>query len=249
MKSIFLAFLAALIVLLSGCATKEAQLERPKYVLSDFEPPDAPYPLKVADPLSPVNRNLYRFNYNFDHYIFLPVVSGYEFIMPEYGQERVSNFFDNLGEFGNFTNGLFQLRFKSAGITISRFAINTTVGIAGLWDPATRWKLPRQHEDFGLTLGHYGVGDGPYLVLPVLGPSNLRDTGGLGTDAAIFYLVDPYNFDHNQNLVLPYYLGKAIDARHRQSFRYYASGSPFEYELVRLLYTEKRKMDIARRAR
>ncbi len=248
MKRIVFGFLAALLLLVGGCATK-GPLERPKYVLSDFEPPDAPYPLKVDDPLSPVNRNLYRFNYNFDHYIFLPVVSGYEFVMPEYGQERVSNFFGNLDEFRNFTNGLFQLRFKSAGITISRFAINTTVGIAGLWDPATRWKLQRQEEDFGLTLGHYHVGNGPYLVLPVLGPSNLRDTGGLCADSAIFYFVDPYNFKHNQDLVLPYYLGKAIDARHRQSFRYYASGSPFEYELVRLLYTEKRNMDIARRAK
>ena len=246
MKSLLFALMAVLSALLGGCAAPAAPIERPKYVLSDFEPPNAPNPLEVSDPLSPTNRDLYRFNYDFDRYVFLPVVSGYEWVMPEYGQRRVSNFFDNLSEFGNFTNALFQLKIKSAGTTISRFAINTTVGIAGLWDPATEWKLQRQDEDFGQTLGHYGVGNGPYLVLPVLGPSNLRDTGGLGADAAIFYVVDPYNFDHNQDLVLPYYLGKAIDIRHRQSFRYYTSGSPFEYELVRLLYTEKRKLQIAR---
>lgn len=247
MKSILFSFMAGLIVVLTGCASPApAPLERPKYVLSDFEKPGTARPMEVSDPLSRMNRKVYRFNYYFDRYLFLPVVSGYEFITPVYGQERVSNFFDNLGEFGNFTNGVFQLKMKSAGITLSRFAINTTVGIAGLWDPATGWNLERQDEDFGQTLGWYGVGNGAYLVLPVLGPSNARDTGGLVGDAVIFNVVDPYNFDHNQNLVIPYIAGKAIDARHRQSFRYYGTGDPFEYELVRLLYTEKRKLQIAK---
>ena len=124
--------------------------------------------------------------------------------------------------------------------------INSTVGIGGLWDPASSWNLQRQDEDFGQTLGHYGVGNGPYVVLPVLGPSNLRDTTGLVADAAAFSAVDPINFDHNEDLAIPYQVGQAIDTRHRQPFRYYKSGSPFEYELVRLLYTEKRKLQIAK---
>jgi phospholipid-binding lipoprotein MlaA len=199
----------------------------------------------VSDPIETVNRGLYRFNYNFDRFLFLPVVNTYEFIMPDYAEQRVSNFMDNIGEFGNFTNGVLQLKPTSAATTLSRFVINTTLGIAGLWDPATSMKFPRQDEDFGQTLGHYGVGNGPYIVLPVMGPSNLRDTGGLVADAAAFTAVDPLNFDNN-DLSLPYQGVKAVDARHRQPFRYYKSGSPFEYEFVRLLYTEKRKLQVAK---
>ena len=239
----FLCLLAGL-ALLSGCAAK-VPAEQAKYNLSDFEKPGAVRPLDVSDPIETVNRGLYRFNYNFDRFLFLPVVNTYEFIMPDYVEQRVSNFFDNIGEFGNFTNGVLQLKPKSAGITLSRFVINSTVGIAGLWDPATHWKLQRQDEDFGQTLGRYGVGNGPYIVLPVMGPSNLRDTTGLVADAAAFTVVDPLNFEHN-DLGLPYQGVKAVDARHRQPFRYYKSGSPFEYEFVRLLYTEKRKLQIAK---
>ena len=249
MKRILLSLLAGPALLLTGCASQPpapAPLERPKYVLSDFEKPGTPHPLEVADPLATMNRKIYRFNYYFDKYLLLPVVSGYEFVMPDYGEKRVSKFFDNLGEFDNFTNAAFQLKAKSAGITLSRFAINTTVGVAGLWDPAGHWHLQRQDEDFGQTLGHFGVGNGPYIVLPILGPSNARDTGGLVTDTVVFNVVDPYNLDHNQNLVIPYMAGKAIDTRHRQSFRYYGTGDPFEYELIRLLYTEKRKLQIAK---
>jgi phospholipid-binding lipoprotein MlaA len=233
------------LLLLAGCAAPAPQ-GRAKYSLADFEAPGAAHPLEVADPIAPANKELYRFNYYFDRYLFLPVVNGYEFVMPDYAEKRVSNFFDNLGEFGNFTNAVFQLKPKSAGITLSRFLINSTVGVAGLWDPASNWNLQRQDEDFGQTLGRYGAGNGPYVVLPVLGPSNLRDTTGLITDTAIVSAVDPLNFDHNEELELPYQAGKAIDARHRQPFRYYRSGSPFEYELVRLLYTEKRKLQIAK---
>lgn len=240
-----LTFLLLLVVaLLAGCAT-QPPANRAKYTLSDFEQPGKVHPLEVSDPISSVNKGLYRFNYNFDRFLFLPVVNTYEFIMPNYVEKRVSNFFDNIGEFGNFTNGVLQLKPKSAGITLSRFLINSTVGIAGLWDPATHWKLQRQDEDFGQTLGHYGAGNGPYLVLPILGPSNLRDTTGLVADTAAFTVVDPLNFEHN-DLSMPYTVTNAVDARHRQPFRYYKSGSPFEYELVRLLYTEKRKLQIAK---
>jgi len=232
-------------LLLAGCTTTPPA-GKARYTLADFEAPDAEKPLEVADPIAPTNKELYRFNYYFDRYLFLPVVDGYAYVMPDYAEKRVSNFFDNLGEFGNFTNALFQLKPKSAGITLSRFLINTTVGIGGLWDPASNWNLQRQDEDFGQTLGRYGAGNGPYVVLPVLGPSNLRDTTGLVADTAISSAVDPLNFDHNEDLTIPYQAGRAIDTRHRQPFRYYKSGSPFEYELVRLLYTEKRKLQIAK---
>jgi phospholipid-binding lipoprotein MlaA len=232
-------------LLLAGCATTPPA-NPAKYKISDFEQPGIAHSLEVSDPMTSVNKGLYRFNYNFDRFLFLPVVNTYEFILPNYVEKRVSNFMDNIGEFYNFTNGALQLKPKSAGITLSRFLINSTVGIAGLWDPATHWGLQRQDEDFGQTLGHYGVGNGPYIVLPILGPSNLRDTTGLIADTATFAVVDPLNFDHNEDWELPYQGVKAVDARHRQPFRYYKSGSPFEYELVRLLYTEKRKLQIAK---
>jgi len=244
MTRIHLFLLLVVIALLAGCA-QAVPAQRAKYALADFEKPGAVRPLEVYDPISSVNKGLYRFNYNFDRFLFLPVVNTYEFIMPNYVEQRVSNFFLNIGEFGNFTNGALQLKPKSAGITLSRFVINSTVGIAGLWDPATHWKLQRQDEDFGQTLGRYGSGGGPYIVLPILGPSNLRDTTGLVADTAAFTVVDPLNFEHN-DLNVPYAVTNAVDARHRQPFRYYKSGSPFEYELVRLLYTEKRKLQIAK---
>ena len=245
MKHLHFIWLLVGIVLLAGCATP-APAGRAKHALSDFEQPGAVRPLAVPDPIVSTNKELYRFNYYFDRFLFLPVVNTYEFIMPNYVEQRVSNFYNNIGEFGNFTNGVLQLKPKSAGITLSRFLINSTVGIGGLWDPATHWKLPRQDEDFGQTLGRYGTGNGPYIVLPVFGPSNLRDTTGLVADAAAFTVVDPLNFDHNEGWELPYQGVKAVDARHQQPFRYYKSGSPFEYELVRLLYTEKRKLQIAK---
>lgn len=245
MKRMRFLWLLAGLALLTGCAAT-VPAERAKYTLSDFEQPGATRPLAVFDPFETVNRRLYRFNYNFDRFVFLPIVNTYEFILPNYVEDRVSNFMDNIGEFYNFTNGALQLKPKSTGITLSRFLINSTVGIAGLWDPATHWGLQRQDEDFGQTLGRYGVGNGPYLVLPVFGPSNLRDTTGLVGDTLAFNAVDPLNFDHNEDWELPYQGVKAVDTRHRQPFRYFKSGSPFEYELVRLLYTEKRKLQIAR---
>lgn len=244
MKSIHFSWLLAGAVMLAGCAT-QPPAGKARYNVADFEKPDTPHPLAVSDPIEPVNRGLYRFNYYFDRFLFLPVVNAYEFVVPDYAEHRVSNFFDNIGEFKNFTNGVLQLKPESAGTTLSRFLINTTAGVLGFWDPATGWGLQRQDEDFGQTLGHYGVGGGPYLVLPVLGPSNARDTTGIVADGVAFSSVDPLNFDNN-GLEGPYYTLNAIDARSRQPFRYYKSGSPFEYEFVRLLYTEKRKLQIAK---
>jgi len=245
MTRIHLFLLLIVIALLTGCA-QAVPAQRAKYAITDFEKPGKEHPLEVYDPVSSVNKGLYRFNYNFDRFLFLPVVNTYEFIMPNYVEKRVSNFLDNIGEFGNFTNGVLQLKPKSAGITLSRFVINSTVGIAGLWDPASHWKLQRQDEDFGQTLGRYGTGGGPYIVLPVFGPSNLRDTVGLVGDTAAFSAVDPLNFEHNEGWEYPYLGLDAVDTRHRQPFRYYKSGSPFEYELVKVLYTEKRKLQIVK---
>jgi len=201
-------------------------------------------PVVIYDPFEGFNRGAYRFNYYFDKYLFLPVVSGYQFVMPDYAEDRVSNFFDNVYELKNFTNALLQLKLKKTAITTERFVINTVFGIGGLWDVATYLGLHRQNEDFGQTLGHYGVGNGPYLVLPVFGPSNLRDTTGLAVDGLVFSDTDPLNFDAN-DLEIPFYLLYGIDTRKKIGFRYYGTGNTFEYELIRILYTKKRQVEIA----
>lgn len=240
---------AALLVLLSGCSgapVKQAN-ELPAQRSSDIDvSKDGKYAIDVYDPFEGFNRGMYRFNAGFDKYVFLPVVSVYETILPDFVEDGISNFFSNIFEFTNFTNAVLQLKPREAVGTLGRFAINSTVGVLGFMDVADKMGIYEHEEDFGQTLGHYGVGNGPYLVLPIAGPSNLRDTTGLVADAAAFNAIDPFNFDDHEDRQLAFNLLYAIDKRHRISFRYYDTGSPFEYELVRLLYTKKRDLDIAR---
>ena len=233
---------------LSGCSTlpKPGPDTEPAIrQQADLVPEGTVLDVEVYDPIEGFNRGAYRFNYYFDKYLFLPVVATYKFIMPDYFEDRVSSFVDNVFEFNNFTNNLLQLKFKETGVTLSRFVINTTVGVAGLWDPATHWGIHRQTEDFGQTLGHYGVGHGPYLVLPIFGPSNLRDTTGLVTDAVAFSVAGPPAWVDDDATTMVFTVVSGIDKRKRMPFRYYGSGSPFEYEQIRLLYTKKRELEIA----
>jgi phospholipid-binding lipoprotein MlaA len=248
-KTIRLTFFAlALLAVLfaAGCANQQnVNLEPPLHTPENTLKEGVEYAVDVYDPLEGMNRRLYTFNYYFDKFIFLPVVYTYEYITPDYVEDRVSNFVDNVFEFSNFTNNILQLKINEASITLGRFVFNTTVGVAGLWDPATTvLGLPRQTEDFGQTLGTWGVGNGPYIVLPILGPSNLRDTTGIVTDAVAFSLAGPPAWVDDDDITLAFNITAAVDKRHRQSFRYYRTGSPFEYEMIRMLYTSKREIEI-----
>jgi phospholipid-binding lipoprotein MlaA len=203
--------------------------------------------LDVYDPLEPVNRAVYNFNSGFDRYVFLPALNGYRAITPDPVENSVSNFFANLREMKYLANNLLQGELKSSAITLGRFAVNTTVGLLGLFDPATPMGLNPQEEDFGQTLGAWGVGDGPYLVLPFFGPSNLRDTGGLITDAVAETNIDLFDWKDDSNrddYRVAFTLLRAIDIRKNTAFRYYETGSPFEYELVRYAYTRVREEQI-----
>jgi phospholipid-binding lipoprotein MlaA len=244
-----LSFLAALL-LLSGCSAipeKSPGEQPPQRSTDQVLGQDQEYVIDVYDPLEGFNRTMYRFNAGFDQHVFLPVVGAYDYITPTPVQKSVSNFFDNVLEIRNILNAALQLKPKPTATSTARLAINTTIGILGLFDPATSMGLLRHEEDFGQTLGRYGVGNGPYLVLPILGPSNLRDTAGLVVDTAIMREIDPFDLDDkNSDWEVPYYLLNAIDTRHQIKFRYYDTGSPFEYELMRFLYTKKRELDIAR---
>jgi phospholipid-binding lipoprotein MlaA len=204
----------------------------------------APSVIDVYDPFEGVNRAIYNFNAGFDRYIFVPIVRAYEFVTPVFVQDRISDFFDNIQEIPTFANNVLQLRGDGAGRSAMRFIINTMF-TAGLFDLAGARGIPQVWEDFGQTLGHWGAGPGPYLVIPVLGPSNLRDTTGLATDATLLWLITPAVVYDSYVLTGVRYGLQAIDTRHRTAFRYFETGSPFEYDLVRLIYTEKRKLDIA----
>jgi phospholipid-binding lipoprotein MlaA len=204
-----------------------------------------PHLLDVPDPLEGYNRGAYRFNYYFDTYVLRPIVRAYEFVMPDYAEDRVSSALDNIAEFGNLTNNLLQLKPKDFGITVGRVVLNSTAGVAGLWDPASEAGLERQPEDFGQTLGHYGVGAGPYLVLPFFGPSSVRDAVGLAADSAAFNFIGPSAWVNELSVSAAYGATSAVDRRHRIPFGYLESGSPFEYELLRMLYPMRREFEVA----
>lgn len=250
---VFVLFLLALLAY--GCAS--APVRQPteipaKRPISEIVKEDVKYPIDAYDPWEGMNRRIYKFNAIFDKYVFLPVVNAYEFVTPHFVERGVSNFFSNLHEIKPLSNSLLQFKIKKFGITLSRIVVNTTVGVGGLLDVATPLDVSKQNEDFGQTLGFYGLNPGPYVVLPIFGPSTLRDTGGLIVDTAaynvmIHQIIGELDMDSSDEDLLKAGLTvlDAIDTRHKQSFRYYATGSPFEYDLIRMLYLEKREFQIA----
>lgn len=200
--------------------------------------------LKVHDPLEGFNRRMYRFNGQFDEYVYLPVVNAYQKVTPRFVRTGVSNVFGNLADVPNLANSLAQGKLQKGGRTTARLLLNTTLGIVGLFDVAKAMGLPKEPEDFGQTLGHYGAPAGPYLVLPLLGPSTLRDTTGRVVDWSIedaaAYLDNRSYMNDN-----PWAYGLyAIDLRYINGFRYGALDSPFEYDQVRYLYIKLRELQI-----
>ena len=242
------------VVLSYGCAAVPVQKDAQppaKYPVSEIVRDDVTYPIDAYDPWEGMNRRIYKFNAIFDEFVFLPIVRGYEFITPNPVEDMVSNFFNNLHEVTTLINSLLQFKGQKVSLTLVRMLVNTTAGIGGLFDVATTFDVPKQKEDFGQTLGLYGVGPGPYLVLPVFGPSTLRDSGGLAVDTVTYSilinaLIDELDMDNPEEDILTWGLTAldAIDTRHQQQFRYFATGSPFEYDLIRMLYLEKRLLEI-----
>lgn len=159
--------LPVLLVNLSACATLEG-------------PPDP------NDPLERYNRSMYQFNDKVDKYVLKPVAQGYDAVMPNFVQKGVSNFFSNLDDVVVIANDLLQFKLGQMAADTGRFVVNSTVGVFGLIDWASDIGLEKHNEDFGQTLGCWGVPPGPYFVLPFLGPSTIRDTGGLVTDTYAF---------------------------------------------------------------
>jgi phospholipid-binding lipoprotein MlaA len=136
----------------------------------------------TPDPWERMNRGTFWFNERVDRAVLEPVATGWDWILPERVQTSVSSFYDNLGMPIVFVNDLLQAKPVAASQDVGRFVVNTTVGIAGLFDPASRFGIPENDEDFGQTFGRWGCPPGPYLVLPLLGPSTVRDAFGRVAD-------------------------------------------------------------------
>jgi phospholipid-binding lipoprotein MlaA len=152
--------------------------------------PPTPEMIANNDPYEPTNRELLRFNGKIDRYVVVPTVAVYFVLVPDRGRRAVHRFLKNLTLPTTFVNDLLQGQLKRGGQAAARFVVNTTIGFGGVLDPASRMKIPDHGEDFGVTLGIWGVGEGPYMVLPFFGPSNPRDAFGLAADVAL----DPTNY-------------------------------------------------------
>jgi phospholipid-binding lipoprotein MlaA len=190
---------------------------------------------------------MYRFNYEADRFLFLPLVNVYETAVPGFVQTGVSNFFTNLSEIRTFFNCILQAKGKKSLVTLGRFLTNSTVGIGGLFDPSTSFGWRQEHENFDRTLETWGLGSGPYLVMPLLGPNTLRSTGGIVVDGgvrwAIMNAVDPFGGTGAGPETEAGITGlEVVDVRHRESFRYYESDYPFEYYMVRYIFNKQREL-------
>ena len=203
-------------------------------------PADAPS-MRTYDPWERLNRFTYRFNARFDEAVFLPTANVYRRV-PMPLRSGVHNFFGNLAEVDSVINYALQWRLKLGVRSLGRFVINSTLGIGGLFDVAAKLKMAAAPTGLSTTLGKWGMHPGPYLVIPLLGPSTLRDGLGFLGDYATSYEI---NLAHLYRGDVSWGLGvvNAVDQRSNVSFRYYATGSPFEYENMRFLYVRKRLIE------
>ncbi|MBV5273628.1 MAG: VacJ family lipoprotein [Lamprocystis purpurea] len=140
------------------------------------------------DPLEPFNRAVFRFNTDFDNAFMRPLAKGYKAVTPEPVDRGITNFFSNIDDFTSFVNNILQFKMSRAGSDLGRIFMNSTVGILGFFDVATNAGLPSYKEDFGQTLGYWGIPPGAYFMLPIFGPSNLRDNIGFAGDI----VTDPF---------------------------------------------------------
>lgn len=177
-------------LLLSGCATT-----------SDYSDP--------KDPLETVNRVVYKFNDGVDSVLLKPIAKGYKAVMPAIIDQGISNFFNNLGDVSNIINNTLQFKLGQASSDLGRLTINSTIGLLGFLDVATEMNIPKHHEDFGQTLGAWGLQSGPYLVLPLIGPSTARDSLGV----VVGWYTDPVPYITNIPLRNSLQATRLIDGR------------------------------------
>ena len=229
-------FVAALLILTGGCATAPNPADRE--AVAEFA--------ALNDPAEPTNRAVFAINRGIDAVILKPVATFYRDYIPKFFQDRMNDVLDNLRSPVIFVNDLLQGEIDRAIATLARFVVNSTFGLAGLNDLATAIGMEGHDEDFGQTLAVWGVPEGPYVMLPLFGPSNPRDTVGLVVD----FLVDPFNVwagNTNRDYAILSRTGargvdqravhmEALDDIERTSLDYYAS--------IRSLYRQRRAEEI-----
>jgi phospholipid-binding lipoprotein MlaA len=144
----------------------------------------------ISDPFYVLNKNIFNINYLLDRAFFSPIAETYLAVVPKRGRIHIGNFLSNMGEPINFINMILQGNFKQAKISVGRFLTNTVLGCFGFLDVAKELSLKYRGEDFGRTLAHYGASSGPYLVIPLLGPTSVRDVSGKVAD----FFIDPFKY-------------------------------------------------------
>ena len=176
-----------------------AWLVAPTLLLGCASKPDRE--VDPRDPLEPFNRATFRFNMDFDKAFMQPIARGYQKVTPEPVDRGITNFFDNLADVTSAVNNVLQFKMSRAGSDVGRIFINSTVGVLGFIDVATNVGLPSYKEDFGQTLGYWGLEPGAYLVTPLLGPSSMRDAIGMGGDIVMDPLVNLKKHQVHRGLV------------------------------------------------
>ena len=250
-------FIVLTIFLLSACShksvhpstvTQKSSLSQEDSFDDEFES-EFETKKEVSDPLIAYNRAMTSFNDTLYTYAYNPISKGYAFIVPELGRIGISNFFDNLKFPINFSNNLLQLKFDHSIKELGRFMINSTVGLLGFIDVASYLGVEAHEEDFGQTLGHYGVGSGFHIVLPFLGPSNLRDALSLSADVAlspISYTGQEYqiprNFEETMAVQTAYYVNK--NSLHLGEYESLKKDALDYYLFFRDAYEQKRDREI-----
>ena len=205
-----------------------------------------------SDPLSGYNRFMTSFNDTLFTYALDPLSRGYAYIIPEGVRQSISYAISNIEFPIRFANNLMQGKLKNSADELGRFVINSTLGLGGLFDPATsRFHIPAHNEDFGQTLGYYGIGSGFHIVLPLLGPSNLRDIAGLSADAYLSPLVyqkglKNYKIPDSFEQSIGIYAGKMINknALHLGAYESLKKDAIDLYPFLRDIYEQKRNDEI-----
>jgi len=236
-KGARLAVLLCVAALAAGCATAPPASDQAAVV--EFQ--------KINDPIEPANRNIFAVNKFLDTALIKPVATAYRDYTPDFFQRSIRNVLNNLRTPVIFFNDIMQGQFKRAGVTLGRFLINSTIGVAGIGDPATDFGLPFHNEDFGQTLAVWGMDEGPYVMLPIFGPSNPRDTVGLIVDI----LIDPLNWwaSNTDREWIPIARSgvRAVDSRSRNidALDDLEKSSLDFYAAIRSLYRQRRVDEIS----
>lgn len=190
------------------------------------------------DPFEGANRGLLHFNDGVDRFLLDPAAKAYQFVTPDIIERALLRAFHNFNSPAIFVNDVFQLEFKRAGVTLSRLVVNSTVGLAGFIDVAERMGLERHESDFGMTLAKAGLGSGPYVIIPILGPSTVRDALGFGVDLffrPLFWLIGPIDF-----LVVGTGNGFLVRASYMEEMEALREGSVDYYATLRNAYFQRR---------